>query len=111
MDHIRKPLPKKPPADRYWKGLVAGIVVPFVGYAILLMLYDYLDGWGVISDQGLSPNFRERTLALVAICLLIFPANYFKKNYMTNAIRGITFPMLIYVGLWIYFYLPGLFSG
>jgi hypothetical protein len=110
MNQIRRPMPKKPPADRYWKGFVAGLIIPFVGYAVLLLLYDQLDALGVISDRGFSPNFRERTLALIAICLLILPAQYFKKNYMTDAIRGLTFPMLIYVGLWLYFYVPGLFG-
>lgn len=103
-------MPKKPPADKYWKGLAAGFLFPFVGYAILLLIYDQLDSIGVISDMGLSPNFRERTLALISICLIIIPAQYFKKNYMTDSIRGLTIPMIIYVGLWVYFYVPGLFS-
>lgn len=110
MNQTMRPLPKKPPADKYWKGLAAGFLFPFVGYAILLLIYDQLDALGVISDMGLSPNFRERTLALLSICLIIIPAQYFKKNYMTDAIRGLTIPMIIYVGLWVYFYVPGLFS-
>lgn len=106
---VNRPSFKKRPKDHYWKGLVAGFLIPFIGYAVLLLLYDKLDDWGVISDLGFSPTFRERTLALIAMCLLIIPANYFKKNYMTNAIRGLSIPLILFVVLWIYMYGGGLF--
>lgn len=109
MNEIRQPYKKKP-KDRYWKGLIAGFGFPFVGFAVLLMIYDQLDAMGFVSDIGLSADFRERTLSLVAICTIIIPANYFKKNYMTESLRGITIPLVVFVAIWLYMYAGGLFS-
>ncbi|WP_291782385.1 hypothetical protein [Cecembia sp.] len=104
-----RPIYKKRPKDSFWKGLAAGFLFPFVGYAVLLLIYDQLDNLGVISDLGMSPDFRERTLALISICLIIIPANYFRKQYMNDAIRGLVLPMVVFVILWLYYYGPGLF--
>ena len=105
----RRPMYKKRPKDNFWKGLAAGFLFPFIGYAVLLLIYDQLDNLGVISDLGMSRDFRTRTLALISICLIIIPANYFKKNYMNDAIRGLVLPMVVFVVLWLYYYGPGLF--
>jgi len=32
------------------------------------------------------------------------PLQYFYKKYWDNAMRGIVFPTLIFVGLWMYLY-------
>jgi len=104
-----RPIYKKRPKDSFWKGLAAGFLFPFIGYAVLLLIYDLLDDWGVISDLGMSPDFRSRTLALISICMIIIPANYFKKHFMNNAIRGLVIPMVVFVVLWLYYYGPGLF--
>lgn len=61
-------------------GLLIGLVLPFVGYAILLMIYDGLESAGALSGRGFSANFRQRTLGIVAICLNLIPLNFFRKS-------------------------------
>ena len=39
-----------PRYDKLWVGIVAGLVVPFVGYALLLVLFEQLDASGAASS-------------------------------------------------------------
>jgi amino acid permease len=85
-------------------GLLVGLVLPFVGYAILLMIYDGLEAAGLLSGVGFSSNFRQRTLGIVAVCLNLIPLNYFQKRRMTQAMRGLVGATIVYaVGWFVYF--------
>ncbi len=96
--------------DRVITGILIGICVPFASYGILLVIYDQLDHWGVFNPLGMSSNFRERTIALLALICNIIPLHLFNKYFFLNAMRGIVFPTLIYVILWMYFYGLDLFQ-
>lgn len=85
-------------------GIIVGLVLPFVGYAILLLIYDQIDTWILKNSEGIQGDFRERTIGLIAIILNVLPLQYFYKKYWDNAMRGIVFPTLIFVGLWMYMY-------
>ncbi|MFN7115541.1 MAG: hypothetical protein ACK4TA_02000 [Saprospiraceae bacterium] len=87
-----------------WFGLAVGLVLPFVGYAILLMIYDGLDSAGLLSGRGFSENFRQRTLGIVAICLNLIALNFFQKRRFSNSMRGLVIATFIYAAVWfIYF--------
>ena len=85
-------------------GILIGLVVPFVGYALLLTLFDYLQSVGLVEPNGLSPTFRQRTLSVLAICLNIIPINIFKKRYWDKSMRGVVFPTGLYVIAWIIYF-------
>lgn len=85
-------------------GIIIGILVPFMAYGILLSLYDQLDNAGIFNPVGLSPGFRERTIALFALICNVIPLHYLNKRYMLDAMRGIVFPTFVYVILWMYYY-------
>ena len=90
--------------DSILVGIGVGLVVPFVGYALLLELYDQLAAGGVISDIGLSESFRKRTIALLALCLNLIPFILYNRRWYHNTMRGIVFPTVLYATLWfIYF--------
>lgn len=87
-----------------WFGLVVGLVLPFVGYAVLLMIYDGLESSGLLSGEGFSENFRQRTLGIVAICLNLIPLNFFQKRRFTQSMRGLVLATFLYAVVWfIYF--------
>ncbi len=87
-----------------WFGLVVGLVMPFVGYALLLMMYDGLESAGLLSGQGFSENFRQRTLGIIAICLNLIALNFFQKRRLTHSMRGVVIATFIYAMVWfIYF--------
>lgn len=86
-----------------WIGLAAGLLVPFVGYAIILMLDEQ---FGLTDDMvgGPDANLQERTRALLAICLSIIPLQVFKRNRADQSIRGLVLMTLVYAGIWFYYY-------
>lgn len=95
------------PISKYnqtWVGILTGLLVPFTAYGILLSLYDLLDQLEIFNPLGLTPTFRERTVALFALVCNIIPLHIFNKRYMLFAMRGIVFPTLLYVALWMYYY-------
>lgn len=83
-----------------WFGLIIGLVLPFVGYALLLSLYDWLESAGALSGRGFSANFRQRTLGIVAICLNLIPLNFFQKRRLSHSMRGLVLATLIYAVVW-----------
>ncbi len=94
----------RPRRDALWIGFLTGLVVPFVGYAILLMIYDQLEAAGMLSRSGFSSNFRERTLALVAVCLNLIPLGYFQRRYATRSLRGLVLVTVLYGLIWFFYY-------
>ena len=87
-----------------WVGILIGLVLPFVGYALLLTIFEQLDALGWVDGEGFSSTFRVRTLSVVAICLNTIPLNIFNKRRMTESMRGIVFPTAAYVIAWIIYF-------
>ncbi|MBK6546172.1 MAG: hypothetical protein IPO78_06165 [Saprospiraceae bacterium] len=92
------------PYNKVWFGILIGLCVPFASYGIILMIYDKLDYYEIFNSSGMAQNFRERTIALLAIICNVIPLQIFNKKQMLDAMRGIVFPTLVYVALWMYFY-------
>ena len=90
--------------DKIWIGLLSGLVVPFVGYAVLLQILEYLGSSSMMQDTIFNFDFRPRTLALLAIALNLLTLRYFKHRGGEQTIRGIVFATLIYAGCWFYYY-------
>ena len=87
-----------------WVGLLLGLLLPFVGYALLLTIFEQLEAAGFLSSKGFSPNFRERTLSIVALCLNIFPFNYFYKRRHTQSMRGTAIVTVLYAVAWVAYF-------
>ncbi len=85
-------------------GLLAGLVVPFVGYAILISVYEYLDGAGFLNGEGFSLGFRQRTLVVIAICLNLIPLQIFQRRRANQSIRGLVATTLGLVITWVIYY-------
>ncbi len=85
-------------------GIALGTFIPFVGFALLLELYDFMDGAGVISNENMSENFRERTIGLLAICLNLIPFYLYNSRWTVQTMRGIIFPTIIYAFAWVFIY-------
>ena len=90
--------------DQVWVGILVGLLAPIFWYFIWLSLYDAIETMGWIEPGGISEDFRQRTSALVAVCLNILPLQIFKTHYMDRSMRGIVFPTVLYVGVWLYFF-------
>jgi hypothetical protein len=86
-------------------GMAVGAALPFVGYACFLMLNDTLIAQKIATAQGNTfDGFSLRFLMAIAICLNIFPMRYFSTMRWDEALRGMTFPVIGWVGVWMYFH-------
>lgn len=89
--------------DFRWFGLLVGILIPFVGYAVLLMITEQIDLWRA-NGAKVEPMFDARTLLLLAICLNLLPFHRFNRIRWTQAMRGIILATLLYSVLWAYLF-------
>lgn len=86
-------------------GIILGICAPIVGFALIEMLFEGLESLGAIDGMtSSSAAGRTRTLSLLAICANIIPFEIYRKKRYENTMRGLVFPTIIYVGIWIYMY-------
>jgi uncharacterized protein YybS (DUF2232 family) len=89
--------------DSVWFGLIIGLIIPAIVYAILLLLYHFLDTVGVFSNTGFAEDFRTRTLALISICSnLIIMQTYRKMHRNHETIRGVLIASMILVVIWFF---------
>lgn len=90
--------------------MIAGLVIPFVGYAIFLTVFDALEAAEFIGGASdVSPQFRQRTSGILAIALNLIPLNIFQKRRFDTATRGLVFPTIGYAVFWIIYFSDYLF--
>lgn len=87
-----------------WIGLLVGLLVPFVGYAVLLLIYETLEDMGMASSIGFFSNFRTRTIALIAVSLNIIPMNMFMSRRHGNSMRGVLIITVAYAIIWFLYF-------
>jgi hypothetical protein len=85
-------------------GLILGLILPIVTYALLYQIFSLLEIKGAASSVGLSENFRERTLAIVAIAINIIPMRIFQGRRWETAIRGLVIATGILALTWVAFF-------
>jgi len=88
--------------DKIVIGIILGTIIPFVGYALLQMLFESIEG--AESMENLSDDFRLRTRALIAISLNLIPFIIYNRKRFINTMRGLVFPTMIYVMAWFWIY-------
>lgn len=90
--------------DKLWFGLLVGVLVPFVGYAILLMILEQLGASESLADKRLNFDFKDRTLTLLALALNLIPMRIFMKAYANKALRGLVLATLAYGLVWMFYF-------
>lgn len=89
--------------DSIFTGIILGMIAPVIGYLVVEQLFNLLVQFGLMDGvTGQSVGRRLRTTALLAICFNLIPFNYAKRNIYDKTLRGIVFPTVCYVGLWVY---------
>ena len=90
--------------DEIWVGLLYGLLLPAAGFFLLYNLFSLLEIKGAASGAGFSENFRERTLAIVAIALNLIPLNRFRKLRWEQSMRGVVIATAVLALLWLVFF-------
>lgn len=93
--------------DTFLIGLMIGATMPVIGYWGIEIIFDTLTSAGIMDEVTLSTSGRrEKTLALLAICCNLLPAQLANNKRYINVLRGVVFATLIYTAFWfVYFYL------
>lgn len=83
-----------------WTGLLAGVLVPFVGYAVLLMLAEKFQVYFLPEQSPNDPVFDSMTLQVIALCGNLIPMHLFNRRHFAQAMRGVVFSTLGYAVVW-----------
>jgi hypothetical protein len=89
-------------------GFILGILLPASVFFMLLQVFSLLEIRGAASSYGLSEDFRERTLALVALTINLLPMRIFQRRREDLGIRGIVVATSFLALLWMIRFSPGL---
>ncbi|MFN0034915.1 MAG: hypothetical protein ACKVUS_07610 [Saprospiraceae bacterium] len=90
--------------DEIWVGLLYGLLLPAAGFLLLYNVFSVLEIKGAASGAGFSENFRERTLAVVAIALNLFALNRFRRRRWDRAMRGVVIATSLLASVWLFRY-------
>jgi hypothetical protein len=87
--------------NRLWIGLLVGLLLPILIFGFLYQIFSLLEQRGAASSVGFSTNFRERTLAIVAIALNLWPMNLYQRRRWDAAMRGVVIATAVLALLWV----------
>ena len=90
-----------PDRDHFLVGALLGLLIPVLTYAALTLLYYVLERYGLVSTEGFSPMFRERTVSIVAISVNAILLNAYNKKRSHRTARGIVLPTFMLVVVWL----------
>ena len=85
-----------------WVGLFLGLLVPSLTYIMLLQIFSILETKGAASGSGFSENFRERTLAIVALATNLFLLSIYRRRRWDLTMRGIVIGTTLLALGWLY---------
>lgn len=87
--------------NEIWTGFLFGIILPVAGFLVLMQMFSLLEIKGAASGAGLSADFRERTLAIVAVALNLIPMQIYRNRRWDKAIRGIVIATSVLALVWV----------
>ncbi|AEE52891.1 hypothetical protein [Haliscomenobacter hydrossis] len=90
--------------NQIWVGIVTGLLVPFVGYAVLLMVSEKLDEWLPQFTTDGESVIMPRTLYLLAICINLIPFHLFDRRRFAKAMRGVIIATMILGVAWLVYF-------
>ncbi len=81
-------------------GLAIGLLLPALAFYLLSPLIDFI-GTLLVPEKGVyASHFRQRSLAIIAICINLIPMNGFNKNRRPESMRGMMLATIILGIVW-----------
>ncbi|HHB79102.1 MAG TPA: hypothetical protein ENK85_07705 [Saprospiraceae bacterium] len=91
-------------------GIGIGLLLPLLVYFLLHGIYAILEQNGHLANS-ISVEFRQRTIALLAIAIDVIPMRYYQKNrFWVDTMRGVTIAMAVLAFTWMIYFVPGIFG-
>ncbi len=91
-------------------GIITGILVPVLAYGLLTLLFTLLTQVGIMDPTGFSESWRLRTIALLAICANLVPFQMHKGWHNDQSMRGLIFPTILFVAIWVFYFKADIFQ-
>ena len=88
--------------DNFLYGFLWGTLLPAAGFALFYFVNQAIVDKSLISADFMG--FKDSTIGIMALCLIIAPAAYANKRLLDNFVRGLMVAMVIVAGIWFYFY-------
>ncbi|NJC28125.1 hypothetical protein [Neolewinella antarctica] len=92
--------------DHLLVGLLAAFVVATLGFAVSTQAVEFAN-----QLFDLTMDFRQRSLALIGICLNVLPLNYFQARYWNKSLRGLVIGTFLLAMAWFFNYGQDLLDG
>lgn len=90
--------------NKIWVGLLTGILFPALAFILLYQIFSILEKLGAVSNKGFSPNFRERTLAILSLAVNMILINMYRRRRWELAMRGIVIATTLLAFVWVFVY-------
>ena len=81
-------------------GILIGLLVPILGFAVFYGIFELLDSANAVSDTGFRPKFRERTCGILGIAMNVMALNYYSKRKYMDSVRGVVVLTTVWVVVW-----------
>ena len=90
-------------------GFLFGVIIPFVGYALLMILNEQILKTGNFGAGGSDPIFDETSLLLFALCLNLIPFTIYQRRRWNQSMRGVLTATMIGAMLWLFLFSTNIF--
>lgn len=92
-------------------GIILGLLLPFLGFWLIKGFFELFTYFELFNPNGFSASWRARTIALLAICANIIPFNLYRKRRFDDSMRGLIFPTIFFVAIWVYQFRADIFQN
>lgn len=92
-------------------GFILGVAIPIAGFLLLLLIFRLLESSGWASQEGFAPNFRMRTLTLLALCLNALPMRSFYHKKYSESMYGLGAATILLAAIWVFTFQREFFGG
>lgn len=90
--------------NKLWIGSILGVLIPFVGFALLLSLNEFIFENGNLGSGSDEAIFDRNSLFLFAICLNLIPFSFYQRRRLNRSMRGVLGATLVYALIWLYLF-------
>lgn len=73
-----------------------GLAIPIVGFAVMLMVNDYLHKAEFKLPDGSTFDFNDQTCFVLGVCFNLIPFQYYKKRNWDATLKGMLAATIIF---------------
>ncbi len=96
--------------DTLFAGLLLGVMVPILGAALTMILFEELVKSGIMKSYlGEFTIVQERTIYVIGILFNLIPFQYLKYKRYFKSMNGVVFMTILAIFAWVIYYHKSLF--